>query len=75
MAETSREHAIARLALLAADTGPLTGHSQIGPHEAKAILVEIVRLRSIVRIGLLRHVPGATNTSIDALLDGGPADG
>lgn len=32
-------------------------------------IAEIGRLRSIVRINLLRHVPGATHASIDALLD------
>lgn len=31
---------------------------------------EIGRLRAILRVNLLRHVPGVTHAEIDALLDG-----
>lgn len=70
LTDARRKHVLERLRLVAADSGPFHGHSQIVPHEAAVILAEIGRLRGIVRVSLLRHVPGATHAAIDALLDG-----
>jgi hypothetical protein len=39
-------------------------------HVEAALTKEIGRLRSIVRVNLLRHVPSATHAAINALLDG-----
>lgn len=40
-----------------------------------SLFAEIQRLRLVVRINLLRHVPSATNITIDAILDEGSVNG
>lgn len=68
---TNCSHALERLRLVAADTGPPFGHSSISQREAVEIQAEIARLRAVLRVNLLRHVPGATHAAIDAMLEGG----